>query len=123
MIVAGDEDKTKKIKKEVKEDSGEEDDEDWGEDWGGIKTKRVRRKKSHKPIKCNDGFVMSVQVSREHFCSPRDDVGPYDGVEAGYPNEWEDLLLPYIDNNTDPTPVVCDTAPTLYERSRMSRWK
>ena len=27
---------------------------------------------------------------------------------------WEDLLLPYTDNNTDRTPVICGTAPTLY---------
>ena len=50
----------------------------------------------------------------EHFCSPRNDVGPYDGVEVGYPSEWEDLLLPYTDNNTDRTPAICGVAPTLY---------
>ena len=55
-----------------------------------------------------------MQASREHFCSPRNDVGPYDGVEVGYPSEWEDLLLPYTDNNTDRTPVICGAAPTLY---------
>ena len=32
----------------------------------------------------------------------------------GYPSEWEDLLLPYADNNTDETPVICGMAPTLY---------
>ena len=31
-----------------------------------------------------------------------------------YPSEWEDLLLPFTDNNTDRTPVICATAPTLY---------
>ena len=58
--------------------------------------------------------MMSVQASREHFCSPRDDDGPYDGVEVGYPSEWEDLLLPFTDNNTDRTPAFCGIAPTLY---------
>ena len=57
---------------------------------------------------------MSVQASREHFCSPRDDYGPHNGVEVGYPSEWEDLLLPFTDNNTDHTPVICGMAPTLY---------
>ena len=58
--------------------------------------------------------MMSVQASSEYFCSPRNNSGSYDGVEVGYPSEWEDLLLPYTDNNTDRTPVVCVTAPTLY---------
>ena len=57
---------------------------------------------------------MSVQASRDHFCSPRNDTGPYDGVEVGYPNQWEDLLLPFTDNNTDRTPVVCGMPPELY---------
>ena len=67
-----------------------------------------------KPIYCRDGFMMSVQASSEHFCSPRDDVGPYDGVEVGYPSEWEDLLLPFTDKNADRTPIICGMAPTLY---------
>ena len=58
--------------------------------------------------------MMSVQASSEHFCSPRDDFGPYDGVEVGYPSEWEDLLLPFTDNNTERTPVMCGLTPTLY---------
>ena len=27
---------------------------------------------------------------------------------------WGDFLLSYTDNNTDHTPVICDTSPTLY---------
>ena len=94
----------------------ESDDEDEEEDerkaWG--LGKRAKHKAIGRPIICNDGFTMSVQASRDHFCSPRNDTGPYDGVEVGYPNAWEDLLLPYTDNNTDRTPVVCGQAPTLY---------
>ena len=41
-------------------------------------------------------------------------MGPYDGVEIGYPSMWEDLLFPYTDNDTDRTPVICGTAPDLY---------
>ena len=63
---------------------------------------------------CNDGFSISIQASRDHFCTPRDDIGPYEYVEAAYPSEWEDLLLPFTDNDTDRTPVICGTAPTLY---------
>ena len=60
---------------------------------------------------CNDGFSISI---RDHFCTPRDDIGPYEYVETAYPSEWEDLLLPFTDNNTDRTPVICGEAPTLY---------
>ena len=41
-------------------------------------------------------------------------MGPHDGVEVGYPSEWEDRLLPFTDNNTDRTPEICGVAPTLY---------
>ena len=60
---------------------------------------------------CNDGFSISIQASRDHFCTPRDDIGPYECVEAAYPSEWEDLLLPYTDSST---PVICGITPTMY---------
>ena len=110
----------KEVGAEGKREEGEEGDSDSDsedeerEKWGLGKRKRVKRKKLVKSIRCKDGFVMSVETSREHFCSPRDDVGPYNGVEVTYPSEWEDLLLPYKDNNTDHTPYICGVAPTLY---------
>jgi hypothetical protein len=33
-----------------------------------------------------DGFSVSVQASRRHYCSPKDDVGPYREVEVGFRN-------------------------------------
>ena len=41
-------------------------------------------------------------------------VGPHDGVEVGFPSEWEDLLLPCTDNNSDRTPAICGAVPSLY---------
>ena len=76
-----------------------------------LKPKRAHRQ-IRELIRCNDGFTMSVQASRGHFCSPRNDVGPYDGVEVGYPSMWEDLLLPHTDNNTDLTPAICGMTST-----------
>lgn len=112
------EETAKRQRKEVgkdDEDTDKDDEEtDEDDDWGIGKGKQVHRKKLRKPIYCRDGFAMSVQASREHFCSPRDDYGPYNGVEVGYPSEWEDLLLPFTDNNTDRTPVICGVTPTLY---------
>ena len=54
---------------------------------------------------------MSVQASRDHYCTPREDVGPYTHVEVGYTSEWEDLLIPHRDKST---PAICGARPTLY---------
>ena len=61
-------------------------------------------------ILCHDGFRMSVQASREHFCTPRQDKGPYTHVEVGYPNLLEELLLPYADGPS----TIAGLRPTLY---------
>lgn len=37
-------------------------------------------------IYCVDGTALSVQASRNHYCSPRNDEGPYTKVEVGYPS-------------------------------------
>jgi hypothetical protein len=31
---------------------------------------------------CADGTTLSVQASKNHYCSPRDDIGPYTAVEV-----------------------------------------
>ena len=48
-------------------------------------------------IHCLSGLSMSVQASETHYCTPRDDNGPYYSVEIGFPsmplpelNEWAD---------------------------------
>lgn len=35
---------------------------------------------------CNDGAVVSVQVGWHTYCEPRNNVGPYTLVEAGFPS-------------------------------------
>ena len=37
-------------------------------------------------IHCTDGTTLSVQASRFHYCRPRDDYGPYEAVEVGFPS-------------------------------------
>jgi hypothetical protein len=37
-------------------------------------------------IECVDGFSISVQASSTHYCSPRDNEGPWDTVECGFPS-------------------------------------
>ena len=38
-------------------------------------------------VVCRDGFSVSVQAGSAHYCTPRNDVGPYTHVEASYPTE------------------------------------
>lgn len=47
-------------------------------------------------IVCKDGFTMSVQASRFHWCSPREDEAElYTHVEVGFPSQEEETLAPY----------------------------
>jgi len=63
-------------------------------------------------ILCADGFKMSVQVSNGHYCSPRiNDAGYYDAVEVGYPNEREELLMEYAEEELHPTETVYGHVP------------
>ena len=68
-------------------------------------------KKVQLPIRYRDGFEMSVQASRHHYSTPRDDYGPYSHVEVAATSEWEDLLIPYRDRSE---PDICGMRPELY---------
>lgn len=57
-------------------------------------------------IKCKDGFSMSVQASKTHYCFPRADGGPYTAVEIGFISDPEPLLLPYTIDKENQTETV-----------------
>lgn len=63
-------------------------------------------------ITCADGFSMSVQAGRIHYCSPRSDIGPWLRVEVGFPSEEEPDLLPYAEDPHNPTETVYGYVPT-----------
>ena len=67
--------------------------------------KKVRLKKNKK-IVCADGFAMSVQADEGAYCSPRNDRGPYEEAEIGFPTEKEDLIMPYVEDHSCPTETV-----------------
>lgn len=50
-----------------------------------------------KRMVCRDGFSMSVQASKYHYCTPRADKGPWEEVEVGFPSVVEELLIPYAE--------------------------
>lgn len=49
---------------------------------------------------CNDGFSISVQASKSHYCRPRLD-GPqdYEAVELGYPSDEDELINDYAEGD------------------------
>jgi hypothetical protein len=43
-------------------------------------------KHHHDRVECADGFSVSVQASQFHYCTPREDGGPWTHVELGFPS-------------------------------------
>ena len=49
---------------------------------------------------CNDGFSISVQASKFHYCSPRlDGAQDYEKVELGYPSHEDELINDYAEDD------------------------
>lgn len=68
-------------------------------------------KKKYDLVKCADGFSMSVQASKGSYCSPRDDSGPYDSVEVGFPSSYDYYLHEYAEDPDKPTDTVYGWVP------------
>ena len=48
---------------------------------------------------CNDGFSISVQASKFHYCRPRlDGIQDYEAVELGYPSNEDELINDYAED-------------------------
>ena len=63
-------------------------------------------------VECADGFTMSVQVSETHYCDPRkNNAGHYKAVEVGFPSEKDDLLMPFCEEESNPTGTVYGFVP------------
>ena len=57
------------------------------------------------PIVCKSGLAMSVQASKYHYCSPRNNEGPWDKVEIGFPSRQLPELKEYGDGLTEDSTV------------------
>ena len=68
-------------------------------------------KATNNQVICKDGFNMSVQASRTHYCNPRDDVGPYTHVEVGFPSSYDFYLSQYAEDPGEPTGTVYGWVP------------
>lgn len=64
------------------------------------------------PLKCADGFSISVQGHRGAYSCPRDDFADeYTAVECGFPSAHEPLLDEYQEGDGDPTDTVYGYVP------------
>ena len=62
-------------------------------------------------IICADGLNISIQASEQHYCTPRNDEGPYTTVEVGFPSYTVDELIPYAEDSEHPTDTVYAQVP------------
>ena len=68
--------------------------------------------KRNKMVVCADGFFMSVQAHDGAYCEPRLDAQrKYTLVEVGYPSEEEPLIMPWCENDHQPTNTVYGYVP------------
>lgn len=54
---------------------------------------RLQKARVIPPTKCVDGFEASIQASCGHYCSPRDDVGPWGSFEVAWFEGEDDPLV------------------------------
>lgn len=65
-----------------------------------------------KEIECKDGFKISVQASKNHYCQPRETLRTgYDLVECGFPNATPEFILEYAEDIDNPTDTVYGYVP------------
>jgi hypothetical protein len=56
-------------------------------------------------IACKDGFSLSVQASRHHYCAPCADKGPYTAFEVGSLSLVEPLLAQWDEGSYGQVPL------------------
>jgi len=70
------------------------------------------RMKLNEKIVCADGFEMSVQAHQGGYCTPRiNNADRYTAVEVGFPNQIDELLLEYCEDEGNPTETVYGYVP------------
>jgi len=77
-----------------------------------IEAAGYKSRSTAKGIQCADGFTVSLQASKYHYCYPReDDCVEYYEVEIGFPSEVEELWLEYAEQPEEPTGTVYGYVP------------
>ena len=65
-------------------------------------------------IVCNDGYAVSLQASRTHYATPRNNQGPWFQVELGFPTEGDNRLVEYMDASTEDPDQIPDPTANVY---------
>lgn len=76
--------------------------------------RRAKRTRSglREPLRCKDGFSISVQVGKGYRCTPKtDDAGSYHTVECALASDVEPLLLGYAEEPDCPRSTEYDYVP------------
>lgn len=64
------------------------------------------------PFECPDGYTVSIQASKYHYCSPKqNNQAEYYAVELGFPNQIEEELLTFAEEPEDPLDTVYGFVP------------
>lgn len=63
------------------------------------------------PVRCADGFEISIQASSGHYCSPRYSGPPWVSVECGYPSERPVGIIKYAEDAKRLTDTVYGNVP------------
>lgn len=63
------------------------------------------------PIQMRDGTTLSIQANEFVYCQPRANAGPYSQVELGFPSAIIEEILPWADDQDDPTETVYPRVP------------
>lgn len=59
-----------------------------------------------RPVKCKDGFTISIQGSEYHYCTPKRRSAYYEELEMGFPSEHEPLLDMYAEYPETPKETI-----------------
>ena len=59
-------------------------------------------RKHFERVVCADGFSVSIQASEGNYCSPRNDFGPWESVECGFPTAKDPVLEEYAEDPEAP---------------------
>lgn len=62
-------------------------------------------------VVCKDGFSISIKASERAYCNPKNNIGPYDSVELGYPNFPEPMISGFAEIIDQPTETVYGWVP------------
>jgi len=73
-----------------------------------IKSSAYLRKRA----KCADGFTVSIQASRYHYCEPKQTFSDkFKSLELGYPSKRDKLIMPYAESPESPKRTVYPYVP------------